>query len=130
MRLLIYMMFFFLMASSAQAQNNVTLEQFCRRLPEYKQAPGVEYQPGVNAKGKAVMPADIDTPLNGKIDIIQVPVTIDMAQRADLGLPADTEMDSTVAVLNIYQDGRIDYNGQDISQRTTYLCGLIRNEPD
>ncbi|MGQ0526836.1 MAG: hypothetical protein ACT4OY_02210 [Alphaproteobacteria bacterium] len=105
-----------------------SVRQFCQKLPHHRPDASVAYQPGADVQGRAVMPADINTPVNSTLDPMQVPVTIDLAQRAGLGLPADTEMDAAVAMLDIYEDGRVLYNGQDISSNTRYLCETVDNE--
>lgn len=45
-------------ALPAKADIAVTRED-CAQLVKYRQAPGVEYQPGVDVHGKAVAPADL-----------------------------------------------------------------------
>lgn len=100
---------------------------FCRLLPTYKQALGVEFQPGIDQKGRAVAPADIDADMAGAAPIrsfesIEIPVELDLAQRFGLNLPSGVELKPYVALISIHKDGRVDYNGQDISRKAHTLC--------
>jgi hypothetical protein len=56
-------------------------------------------------------------------EIIYIPVTIDMAERYGLSVPAGIELESTLGMMEIYKDGKILYDGKDIS-------GNIKDECD
>jgi hypothetical protein len=88
------------------------------------------YQAGISSEGKAVVPADINSApsmTQAKIssDFIEVPMTIDLAKRMNLPqIGAEAEM--PVANLRIYNSGRIEYNGQDISSQANSMCGVAQ----
>ena len=63
----------------------------CARLVEHVPAPGVAYQPGVDAYGRAVAPADLPGGLNGGAqnlvpETLHIPIEIDLLDR--FGIPA------------------------------------------
>lgn len=82
-----------------------------------------DYQAGVDVNGNAVAPADVSTaPAVAVPDYTEVPMTVDLAQRIGV-LPAGAEMKLPVANLKLYKNGKVEYNGQDITATTTTLCG-------
>lgn len=87
------------------------------------------YQAGVDVNGKAVAPADIaSAPVVSLPDYIEVPMTIDLAQKLGT-LPAGAEMKLPVANLKLYKNGKVEYNGQDISSNAASFCG-VANKSD
>ncbi|MBX2834152.1 MAG: hypothetical protein KTR28_04175 [Micavibrio sp.] len=75
----------------------------------------------VNFKPDHDVPADIN-PLNASPGAILIPIEINLAQRYGLVLPAGTELKPVVSSIAIYPDGRIEYNGQDVSQKVEEIC--------
>lgn len=76
-------LFAFAAAAPAVAAETVTISTAdCRRLVAHAPAPGVAYQGGVDVRGKAVVPADVNG--SAAIDlpeIIEIPLTVDVARR-------------------------------------------------
>lgn len=103
---------------------DVDIRTFCHLLPEYQRPAGVEYQPGVGADGP-VVPADLGPSLKG-FDTIEIPVEVDLIERFGLMPPEGVELNPYVALMSIHKDGRVDYNGQDVSQQAHTLCGRQR----
>lgn len=96
----------------------------CRILPEHKAANDVTYQPGVNVRGKAVVPADINAdPMGISTQTIVVPLTVDLAKRLQNQNIAGLEMEGTLGFLEIAPSGRVTYNGQDLTSQVHALCG-------
>ena len=91
----------------------------CDRLAVYQPAPDVAYQPGVDANGRPVTPAD----LNGGTQIavpetIRIPIEIDLFDR--FGIPANPdqyEADAEVGEV-IYRNGRAYFNDQPLQDET------------
>ena len=83
------------------------------------------YQAGVDVNGNAVAPADIASVPSSIPDYIEVPMTIDLAQKLGAA-PAGAEMALPVANLKLYKDGRVEYNGQDITSNAGALCGVAQ----
>jgi hypothetical protein len=83
-----------------------------------------EYRPGLTVKGEPVASADLNpAPTDSGPDYVEVPMTIDLAQRMNLS-QAGAEAKMPVANIKIYKNGKVEYNGQDISSNTTTLCGV------
>lgn len=107
-----------LAASQARAHEKdtpvVTISRAdCARLVEHVPAPDVAYQPGVDAYGRAVVPAELDggtaiqTP-----ETLHIPIEIDLLDR--FGIPAHPglyESDIPIGEV-VYQNGRLSFNGQ------------------
>ena len=55
-------------------------------------------------------------------DPVFIPVNIDMAERFNRGIPDGTELESTIGMMEIYKDGRILYDGKDISGDIKDAC--------
>ena len=110
----------FLYSAPVLAEEDASLEVLCRSLPEYQQGEGVEYKPGV----EGVVPADLN-PLNAAVpDVINIPITVKLAERFPaLNIPADLELQPDAGLLSIHQGGRVEYNGQDISGQAYSACG-------
>src|SRR5437868_3609684 len=90
----------------------------CSMLASH-QAMTAAYQPGVDASGNAVAPADVNAQaMAGMPDILSVPVTVDMAKQLTTGWPAGTEMKSDMGVVELHKDGRITLGGQDVKNNT------------
>jgi hypothetical protein len=79
------------------------------------------YTPGVDVHGNAVVPADLKAAA-GANDVIKIPVTIDLAKTLSQNLPAGTEMDAAVSMIEIHKDGKVMYNGQDVTQQASAVC--------
>ena len=116
MRFLLALM---LMVSPAAAQE-IVVQDLCGFSPQYQQPAGVEFK----AETDDVVAADIN-PLNtGVPSVIHIPITVQLAERfPSLGLPSDLELEPDVGSIAIHQDGRIEYNGQDISAQVKRTCG-------
>lgn len=83
---------------------------------------GAAYQSGVDVNGNPVTPADITVTSVKLPDYIEVPLTIDLAKKMDL-LHANVEAKGPVANLKLYRNGKVEYNGQDVSVQADALCG-------
>ena len=80
------------------------------------------YKPGVDAHGKSVAPADLSPQMPGMGEVIRVPMSINLEQRLSKMLPAGTELKADAGLVEIYRDGRVMYNGMDITTQTNTLC--------
>jgi hypothetical protein len=101
------------LATPAMAQKMTISGVDCRRLVQHQPAPGVAYKPGVDARGRAVAPADLNAAPQ-----IRVPETITFDAAADLrrfGIPPSSPLfqpNVHVGRVDVQQDGRVFFNGQ------------------
>ncbi len=85
----------------------------CAQLVEHLPSPDVAYQPGVDAYGRAVVPAD----LNGGAQIqapetLHIPIEIDLLDR--FGIPANPALYNADVPIGevVYRNGRLTFEGQ------------------
>ncbi len=85
----------------------------CARLVEHLPAPDVAYQPGVDAYGRAVAGADLNSGTQIQVpETLHIPIEIDLLER--FGIPANPALyDADVPVGEVvYRDGRLTFEGQ------------------
>lgn len=116
---LFLMALFVFVSAPAFAQNDLAL---CRLRAQHVAAADVTYKPGVDVHGNPVVPADLNAVPNMVPDVIKIPMNIDLAQRLG-NVPAGMDMKSEMGMAEIYRDGRVMYNGQDMTQQVAVVCG-------
>lgn len=95
----------------------------CRVLPEHKAQTDVAYKAGEDVRGKPVVPADLNASAMDVPETIVIPLSIDFAQRLQgMNIPG-LNMDSTVGFLEVRSDGRVTYDGRDLTSQVYMLCG-------
>ncbi len=123
MRLLVLVALFFLPISS-MAADAVPLEVVCQvranYIPDEKR--GAEYQPGVDVNGNLVAPADLNQSVNVDVKAIDIPIQFEILDEFDVDVPEGVDLDFDAANIRIYQDGRVEFNGQDLTQEFVTLC--------
>lgn len=104
----------------AVAQNDLSL---CKLRAQHMARSDVAYQPGIDIHGKPVVPADVNAVAPALLpDVVKIPVSIDLAQR--LGhVPAGVELKTEVGMIEVHRDGRVTYDGYDLTQQTNAVCG-------
>ena len=108
--------------SEANPKKNI-----CREMERHQTA-GADYVPGVDVDGNAVAPADLEQQIPAIFDPVIIPVTVDLAERYGLTLPAGVELKPEVAWMEIYRDGRVLFNGEDVQGRVKAACLLENTE--
>ncbi len=85
----------------------------CARLVEHVPAPDLAYQPGVDAYGRAVAPAELNSAAQIQApETLHIPIEIDLFDR--FGIPANPalyESDIPIGEV-IYRDDRLTFEGQ------------------
>ncbi len=85
----------------------------CARLVEHVPAPDLAYQPGIDAYGRAVAPAELDggTPIQAP-ETLHIPIEIDLQDR--FGIPANPALyESDIPIGEVlYRNGRLTFEGQ------------------
>jgi hypothetical protein len=129
----IFLVLLFIVTLSFPAlAGEASFEVLCKSLPEYQPgagAQGAEYVPGVDVEGRLVAPADLGAPVPAGIDVINIPVTIDLIQRFALSVPQGTELKPDVATISVHKDGRVTYNDQDLTRRAYSVCAKSGRVP-
>lgn len=121
MHALFLMAIFVLVSVPAFAQNDLAL---CRLRAQHVAAADVAYKPGVDVHGNLVVPADLNAVPSMVPDVIKIPMNIDLAQR--LGkVPVGIDMKSEMGMAEIHHDGRVTFNGQDMTQQVAVVCGDV-----
>lgn len=99
----------------------------CDRLAAHVPDDDVTYQPGVDAHGNPVAPADLNPPIVTP-DVFYIPLEVDVRDR--FGIPADpTFFDGDILIGTVTVDGdRVTYNGQDLTDpQAATLAALCRD---
>ncbi len=120
-------------ASVAQAEGLSASALLCKELAQPGKVAGAAYVPGVDVYGRKVASADVGTDNQVMpLQVLRIPIDVDLAQRFHLALPSGVELKPTLGMMNISQDGTVDFNGQDITQQAGAFCsGVVthRNVP-
>ena len=112
MKRLIFILSLLLLALPAAADVAVS-KRDCDRLVKYRQAPGVEYQPGVDAHGRPVAPADLGGGYTIKPpEIVVIPIEVLIQDR--FNIPANSVLwDAKAQVGTVIVKGdQVYYEGQ------------------
>ena len=104
--------------------------QDCDRLVKYQEPPGVEYQPGIDAHGETVVPADLGGGVNIQPpETIIIPIEILLQDR--FHIPPNSALWSAKAemgVVTVHGD-QVLYNGQPLTDpETTALAELCKQQ--
>lgn len=97
----------------------------CRTLVSHTPRDDVNYHPGQDVvNGKVVPPADVSD--NGdlnflKTQTIEIPLTVDVARRLNISHPG-VEMETRLPPLQLRPDGRVFWQGRDLTTQTVDLC--------
>ena len=109
-------------------QSIVTWQQFCQTLSTHQPRADVAYNPGVDAHGRAVAPADLPNtqPLNLP-QAYSVYITTDQMQRLGLNIPnVPMKADTFVGQAVVGLDGQVSFNGQPVDTGQLYtICGNL-----
>lgn len=116
--------------SPADAQETRVLitKADCSRLVKYVAGPDIAYQPGIDAHGRAVVPADLDSPTRFRADShYLVSLEVDLAER--LGIPrgpSNFDADAEIGLVEVRED-RTFLNGRPLqSEGQAELAALCR----
>ncbi len=84
-----------------------------------------EYTAGVDVHGNSVMTANINDKADMVPQFIEMPLTVDFAERLRKNAPQGMEFKANIANLRLYKNGKIEYNGQDITKVAALACGIV-----
>lgn len=115
-----------LLVYPAQAQDKDDSDKYavCKLLPKHTPENSVAYQPGVDVYGNPVTPADLNAaPMGDVLNVVKVPLDVNLAQNVVALSGTGLQLEAPLGMLDVYQDGRILYNGQDWTAPVLALCG-------
>ena len=117
---LVLIFLFFSFPARAQSPSEPLCQFWLAHKPS---AGGAAYQPGIDVHGYPVVPADINAQMPSLLPSrITFPLTIDMAKQMNIPVPEGAKLDADMGKIDVYTDGRILYNGQDMSASAQVLC--------
>lgn len=96
----------------------------CRLLGAHKPDSGVAYQPGVDVHGNPVAPADLNGGAAMAVsETVTVPLSVDLAERLQNSHVQGLQLEAPLGMLEIHQNGRVVYNGEDWTPQVYASCG-------
>lgn len=107
----------------SEAEKEV-IAQICDQARPKKNADiGAEYVAGVDVDGRKVAKADVD----GGMDIFPViiPVEVDLARKFGMVFDDGINFSPRVAQFEVFADGRILFNGKDVTPRAKEQCKAL-----
>ena len=117
-------MLLLLVAGSAAAQpNSVEISaEDCRALVRHRAAADVTYRPGVDVRGREVVPADLNPSPIALPENYAIDITVDLFER--LGIPpggnAEYEGDIRIGVVEFTEDRRVLFNGRPVTDEAQH----------
>jgi hypothetical protein len=104
--------------------------QDCDHLVQYRQAPGVEYQPGVDAHGETVVPADLNGGNTIKLpETIVIPIELFIQDKYHI--PANSALwagKAEIGTVTVHGD-QVFFNGQELGDpEQAALADLCRRQ--
>lgn len=129
-RVMLGILILFVSAPAWAADTDKTL--FCKRYAQAHQpSDDVRYKPGVDIKGKAVAPADLNSGLNtSTLYPVRIPIVMDMIERYGLDMPEGVMGEAYIGEIAVYEDGRTTFNGEDISANMQTYCLEYISQPE
>ena len=112
-------------ATDGKSEELAVEKMICQQLYVHKPSDDVAYKAGVDVDGNAVAPADLpaDAAQIDVSDYLEVPLTVDLAQRLNQPVPEGVKLDGVIGTLRLYKNGQISYNGQDVVPQASTMCG-------
>lgn len=105
-------------AGSAMATEIMVQGDVCSGAVQHRPDAGVAYQPGVDAYGRKVAPADLSGGSAIRIpDTIAIDITVELQKR--YGLPSDSRLfkpEARIGTLEVDRDGAMRFNGEPVSR--------------
>ena len=118
---------------ASAAPTTVTIKRAdCAALVEHRPAPDVAYLPGVDGRGRAVVPADLEPHQLALPEIFTIDITVDLFER--LCIPpqgaANFVGEARVGVVELDAENRFTVNGKpitsDAQRQLTERCQQVR----
>lgn len=103
-------------------RDNKQLQVLCQETAAHIPWDDVEYQGGIDQKGNFIVAADTGVTFSSFEYPIDIPLELDLLEKFHMNVPIGIITDAKIAGIKIHQDGRVQYNGQDITQNVGLFC--------
>lgn len=117
---------------TALIKQSKNLQILCSESVQHVPDMDVEYAPGIDAQGNFIVAPDVGFISNKLSYPIDIPIELDMLDRLKMNAPAGIVSDPLIAGLKIYDGGKIEYNGRDVSGDVERFCmnalGIDKND--
>lgn len=110
-------------------RKNGQLQVLCQEAVAHIPWDDVEYQGGLDQKGNFIVAADAGTPFSSYEYPIDIPLELDLLEKFNMNVPIGIITDAKIAGLKVYEDGHVEYNGQDISNNVGVFCKNYMVDP-
>ncbi len=130
MRVLIVtaLIIFFPMTVLAQEYSD---QPICRIVVDHVPRDDVTYKPGVDVHGKPVVSADLNSGggYGFKEKPIRIPIELNLFEEFDLSNLNNAALDfePDVGFVDVFPDGRVEINGQDVRDQTIEICSSAKS---
>ena len=119
-------------ALAAENSDPYTVKTFCQQMTTHVPT-DAEYVPGVDMDGNDVVPADLNPQSPAVFDPVIIPIEVELVQRFGLNVPNGVELKPQVGWIEIYQNGKVLFNGEEVGQQIHTICneekqGLSTNQ--
>ena len=108
--------------AAAQPKSVEISAKDCRALVRHRPAADVSYRPGVDVRGREVVPADLNPSPIALPETYTIDITVDLFDR--LGIPpggdAEYEGDIRVGVVEFTEDRRVLFNGRPVTDEAQH----------
>ncbi len=120
------------LASAATAQETVRVSrEDCSRLVEHRAQAGVAYQPGVDAYGRPVVPADLEESRIVLPETIAIVITVEIQDR--FGIPANSVLFDPEAHIGVaefdFADRSVSFNGAPLTDPEQAALAAACSDP-
>jgi hypothetical protein len=115
---------------SAIAAEYEDTQKICALLPAYHSGADASYKPGVDVRGNAVAPANVDgRPVIVK-NVVRIPVTVDLAQRFNIPNFNQQELGTPLGMVEVdINNGTVTYNGENLTDNAMTVCSRAEQYP-
>ena len=112
------------MAGAVQAQPLEQHHELCQVLDKHVPDDDVAYTPGIDVKGNPVAPADLNGGANFELpETVKIPLTINLAEAFGIeGAFTEDSLNAPLGIIEVGMDGKVIYNGRDISSQAVVYC--------
>mgnify|MGYP000938777339 CR=1 FL=1 len=103
-------------------RDNKQLQVLCQQTAVHIPWDDVEYKGGIDQQGNFIVAADTGMAFSPHEYPIDIPLELDLLEKFHMDVPIGIIADAKVAGIKIYEDGKVQYNGQDITPQVGVFC--------